>query len=69
MTVQASVRAELNQTPAWWDAQYGALVRKCFPPKPFDPAEHEGHEIEELRTFGGTVIAFCAECPLPTVAR
>lgn len=64
MTVPADIRAELDQTPAWWERVYVSLVRSNFPPKPFDPAEHVGHDIVEVHTYASaTVRRFCTECP------
>jgi hypothetical protein len=60
----STVRQELDQSPEWWDREYRALMRQVFPPKPFDPAEHEGHCIVEDRTLGGVVLfQACTECP------
>jgi hypothetical protein len=48
----------------WWQHRYNRLVAECFYTKPFDPAEHEDHDVYEARTFADDfAIAFCAECP------
>lgn len=61
--IVADLRAELDQTPAWWDRQYEVLVRRCFPPKPFDLAEHIGHEVMTIDTFDGSAVrGWCADC-------
>lgn len=46
--IPASIRAELDQTPAWWDRQYDALVKKQIPR---DWSYHQDHELEEPITF------------------
>jgi hypothetical protein len=62
-TIPADIRAELDQTPEWWDRKYRELKRAAFPPKPFDPADHDGHDIVEVMTFGAGVVArYCAQC-------
>lgn len=56
----AAIRAELDQTPEWWDRQYRALIRKRIPR---DPASHEDHSISEARTYGGgTLYRTCVDC-------
>ena len=61
--ISPELRAELDQTSAWWTREYDTLVRKCFPPKPFDPLEHEGHDLIEIRAYGSaTVRTFCTQC-------
>lgn len=58
------IRDELDQTPAWWDRAYRELKAKAFPPHPFDPAEHEGHDLIEIRNYSSTVIVTqCTACP------
>lgn len=60
--IPADIRAELEQTPAWWQRQYDALVRKQIPR---DAASHEGHDIAEpLRSWAGAVVAMsrCIRC-------
>jgi hypothetical protein len=54
---------ELHQTSKWWDREFEALNRAAFPPKPFNPAEHEGHNLIEVMTFGGSVVhRSCNDC-------
>ncbi|WP_292698088.1 hypothetical protein [Microbacterium sp. 69-10] len=54
------VRAELDQTPEWWDAQYRALERKLIPT---DAASHEGHRIvEERRICVAEPTRYCIDC-------
>lgn len=60
--IPADVRAELDQTPEWWDRQYEALVKKQIPR---DAAYHRDHEIEEPITFWGGGYAagsYCIDC-------
>lgn len=61
--IPADIRDELDQTPAWWDRQYRALLAETFTEVPFDPAEHEGHDLLEERTFTSPPRLFCTECP------
>lgn len=57
------IRAEIEQTPEWWDREYRKLNLHAFPPKPFDPAEHEGHEIVTWMAYDNTtVLRTCTEC-------
>lgn len=61
--IPADIRAEIDQTPEWWDREWGELNRRCFPPKPFDPAEHEGHDLIEIVAYGRRVVrVICTEC-------
>lgn len=56
----AALRAELDQTPEWWDSQYRQLVRRQIPR---DLASHEGHSIVEEHTYAGTIIyRACTDC-------
>lgn len=60
--ISASIRAELDQTPAWWDRQYRELVAKQIPR---DSGSHDGHDIEEPVQFwsGGYAAApYCLDC-------
>lgn len=60
--IPAHIRAELDQTPAWWDRQYRALVAKHIPR---DYASHDGHDIEEPIQFWGGGNAsepYCIDC-------
>lgn len=56
--IEPGVRAELDQTPEWWDRQYRTLVRKHIPR---DAASHEGHRIIDLSTYA-TARHACDEC-------
>ncbi|GAA5198646.1 hypothetical protein GCM10025773_12100 [Microbacterium jejuense] len=61
--IPTPVRQEMDRTPEWWDREYRALVRRVFPPKPFNHAEHEGHNIVEDITYGGRVThRACIDC-------
>ncbi len=52
--ISASIRAELDQTPEWWDRQFTALVRKQIPS---DAAFHAGHDVVgPVRSMGGTIV-------------
>ncbi len=60
--ISANVRAELDLTPAWWDRQYDALVRKQIPR---DWASHRDHELDEPITFyanGNDMPRYCLTC-------
>ena len=58
--VRDAIRAELDQSPEWWDRQFRALVRKQIPR---DAASHEGHSIAEAHAYGGAVlIRTCVDC-------
>lgn len=48
--IPAAIRAELDQTPAWWDREYDRLVKKQIPR---DAAYHAGHDQDEPITFWG----------------
>ncbi|QDK01279.1 hypothetical protein SEA_WATERT_8 [Microbacterium phage WaterT] len=55
-----AIREELDQTPAWWDRQYRTLVQNQIPRS---AAYHEGHEMEEERTYADLrVYRWCMEC-------
>ena len=61
----AGIRAELDQTPAWWQAQFDTLVRNLLPRHPAAPA---GHDIDEpIRSWNGSVLAreWCTTCHVP----
>lgn len=63
MTISSEVRAELDQSPAWWDREYRALVRKTHPRKPFAPEDHEGHDLVMFGTYGSTTVTtVCTQC-------
>lgn len=58
--IPASIRGELDVTPAWWDRQYQALIRKQIPR---NAAWHDGHNVAEYRTyFSTTVRGVCVDC-------
>lgn len=58
--IPASVRAELDVTPEWWDAQYRALERQHMPR---DLASHDGHRRVESRTLTSlTATVHCVDC-------
>jgi hypothetical protein len=68
--IAEEIRAELDQEPKWWDRAFNDLVRQTFIRKPFNPDEHAGHDIIEVRTFGGaTVLRECTECQPKLVPR
>lgn len=49
----------------WWQHRFDRLVAECFEVVPFDPAEHEDHELYEWVTFVGPAPHFeCMECPV-----
>jgi len=67
-SIPPSIRAELDVTPAWWDEQFRALVRKQIPR---DAASHAGHDVDRdeymLRSSNGEMIyyatrSWCATC-------
>lgn len=58
--IAPAVRAELDQTPEWWDAHYRKLSQKLIPT---DLPSHEGHEIEEMwRYTVATPDRYCTSC-------
>lgn len=58
--IAPGVAAELDQAPDWWDRHYRALGRKQIPR---DVASHEGHRIEEIRTYVSTTTRrVCTDC-------
>ncbi|WP_067198901.1 hypothetical protein [Microbacterium sp. XT11] len=63
--IAASIRAELDQTPEWWQQQYDALVRKQIPRT---PEHHAGHDLAEpIRSWGGATLTrpWCTSCGVP----
>ena len=67
--IPPEVRGELDQTPAWWDRQYRALVDAAFEAVPFNPDEHDGHNIITISSYAGPVRVMCAECPTRLVPK
>lgn len=64
VSIPPAIRAELDQTPEWWENQYASLLATTFAPAPFDPAEHEGHAVVELNTYSDrTPNLVCTQCP------
>lgn len=64
------IRDELDQAPAWWDRQYRALVNATFKHEPFNPADHDGHDLVEHRTLtGGIVRVYCTACPTRLIPK
>lgn len=64
-TLSPALRAELDQTPEWWDRQFEALLRERIPR---DAAYHEGHTIQEATTYdtlGYDARAWCTDCGVP----
>lgn len=60
VVIAPGIRAELDQTPEWWDSQYRALERKQILR---DAASHDGHRIEEIRTYASTTARrVCTDC-------
>ena len=60
--IPALIRAELDQTPAWWDREYDRLVKKQIPR---DPEYHRGHDVEEPIAFyasGYEIQPRCLDC-------
>lgn len=60
--IPAHLRAELDQTPEWWDRQYDALVKKRIP-RDFD--YHRYHDLDEPITFyasGYEMKRYCLDC-------
>lgn len=72
-SIPAAVRAEIEQTPEWWDGRFAILMRQCFEPAPYVAAEHEGHAIVTTYRYGdsvgGPVAEHCTECPTVLVPR
>lgn len=66
--IPAHIRDELDQTPAWWDREFNALVKKQIPR---DWASHQGHELADPITFyasGYEIERYCLDCGV-TVER
>lgn len=60
------IRDELEQNQRWWEREYEALKQQCFPAKPFDAAEHEGHDLIDVCTYTDAEARYiCATCPEP----
>ncbi|WP_405467841.1 hypothetical protein [Microbacterium sp. Ld4] len=68
--VPASIRAELDQTPEWWEREYRTLLARTFEHAPFNETEHEGHDVVEIRTYGKPhAERVCTTCPPRFVPR
>lgn len=60
--IPGSIRAELDQTPEWWDREYQTLVKKQIPR---DPAFHADHDLDDGIEFyagGYTIAPWCSTC-------
>lgn len=65
--VSPALRAELDQTPAWWDREFARLSRKSLPR---DTASHAGHSLEETFTYGSTTVRrICTTCGIELAPR
>lgn len=69
LTIPVAVRAELDVTPEWWDGLYRAAIAAAFKTAPFEPADHDGHELIEVRTYTGPAQTLCAQCPPRLIPR
>lgn len=61
--VPDGVRAELDQSPAWWQGEFNKLHAAAFEARPFVEDEHFGHSWVEGRYYSGRVERYCCECP------
>ena len=62
----ATISDELEQNQRWWERECEAQKQKCFPPKPFNTAEHEGHDLIDVTTYAGAVVrSICSTCREP----
>lgn len=60
--IKPAIRAELDQTPDWWDSQYRQLERRQISRA---AADHEGHDIVEDRRYTSTTInRTCTTCSI-----
>jgi len=48
---------------------YRAAIAEAFEPAPFDPAEHDGHNLISAATYGNRDATMCAECPTRLIPR
>ncbi|SDG22286.1 hypothetical protein [Microbacterium sp. 77mftsu3.1] len=62
-SIPVPIRAELDQTPAWWEREYRSLVARTFEHAPFVEAEHVGHLVATLQDFMGPTTTICTQCP------
>ena len=69
VTIPPEIQGELDQTPEWWTRAFNELRRVAFETKPFDPDEHDGHELIEFHTFGSAPVVYCQECPSVEIPR
>lgn len=64
VSIPPSIKAELDQTPEWWQGEFDALVRKQIPR---DYAYHADHYVEyvDVRTYADRYALqyiFCNDC-------
>ena len=58
--ITPAIRAELDQTPAWWEGLYRKALENTIPT---DAAHHEDHEIEEMQTYCSQYVRrYCIDC-------
>lgn len=60
--LKRDIREELNQSAAWWKREYGKAITEHYVQKPFNPDEHDGHELIDLSTYMHGTRSICAEC-------
>lgn len=69
--IPASIKAELDQTPQWWQAEFDALVRKRIPR---DYEYHAGHDLDEVNvmTYASQYVLnyyYCNDCGVSVNAK
>jgi len=58
--IPAHIRAELDQTPAWWDREFDRLVKKQIPR---GIEYHQDHDLDRVENWSGRVLVeWCLEC-------
>lgn len=60
--IPPAIRAELDQTPEWWDREYDRLVKKQIPR---DAEYHREHDVEDgIQSWSGVYVTgpWCIDC-------
>lgn len=61
-TIPPALRAELDQTPEWWDRAFQALVRATTPRDAEYHRDHDVHDIVDYTYNGYRFSTHCLDC-------
>lgn len=61
-TIPPALRAELDQTPEWWDRAFQALVRATTPRDAEYHRDHDVHDIADYTYNGYRFRTHCLDC-------